>query len=102
MRALFLMILMLFPASAGAAEETVPVGADLAAELLACLPDSWGGWVTLVVTICAAVAAVWSRPSEDASLLVRILYAIVNAVGFNAGKAQNADDAAAQVRKGRA
>ena len=72
--------------------ETVP-GADLVATLLACLPVSWEGWATLVVTVCAAISAIWPRPKEDAPLLWRALYTVVNALGFNAGKAKNADDA---------
>lgn len=102
MKTLFLMGLMLVSFATGAmAAETVeeaPLGADFVAVLLTYLPASWGGWVTLVVTVCAAVAAVWSRPADDANIFVRILYAVVNAVGFNAGKAQNADDAAAKAR----
>ena len=91
--------MLLLPAVGAMAAEAAneaPLGADLVAELLTCLPDSWGGWVTLAVTVCAAVAAVWSRPADDANVFVRILYAVVNAVGFNAGKARNADDAAAK------
>lgn len=106
MKVLFLVGPMLILSAAGAvaaeAAEAVPPGADMAAELIACLPDSWSGWVTLAVTVCAAVSAVWSRPADDAGVAVRILYAVVNAVGFNAGKAQNADDAAAKARKIRA
>ena len=92
MKVLFLVGPMLLLSAAGA----------VAAELIACLPDSWSGWVTLAVTVCAAVSAVWSRPADDAGVAVRILYAVVNAVGFNAGKAQNADDASAKARKIRA
>lgn len=66
--------------------------------LLAMLPASWEGWITLVVTLCAAVSALWPRPAEDAPALVRLLYTVVNALGFNAGKAKNADDAAARKR----
>ena len=73
---------------------TVP-GAELAGALLGYLPASWDGWITLVVAICAALSAVWPRPAENASGVVRVLYAVVNALGFNAGKARNADDAAA-------
>ena len=72
--------------------ETVP-GADIVAVILTYLPASWGGWVTLVISVCAAVAAFWPRPGDDAHPLVRLLYAIVNAIGFNNKKATNADDA---------
>lgn len=103
MKGIGLLILCLFaPLLAYSAETEAPAGADIVAVLLTCFPDSWSGWVTLAVTVCAAVSAVWSRPADDAGVAVRILYAVVNAVGFNAGKAQNADDAAAKARKIRA
>ena len=93
-----MMVFVLVPCVLLAAEpvaEPVP-GADLAATLLGYLPDSWNGWVTLLIALCAAVSAVWPRPQDSASPVLRLLYAVVNAVGFNAGKAQNADDAAAR------
>lgn len=103
MKGIGLLILCLFaPLLAYSAETEAPAGADIMAVLLTCFPDSWGGRVTLAVTICAAVSAVWPRPSDDSNVFVRLLYGLVNAVGFNAGKAQNADDAAAKARKIRA
>ena len=39
------------------------------------------------------------RPKDSASLVLRLLYTVVNAVAFNAGKAKNADDAAARAMK---
>ena len=98
----FLFLVMVFvPCVLLAAEsvvETVP-GADLVGTLLGYLPDSWNGWVTLVVTLCAARSAVWPRPKDSASPVVRLLYAVVNALGFNAGKARNADDVAAKAAR---
>ena len=88
----------LVPAVAFAVEEA-PAGADIVGSLIELLPDSFGGAVTLVVSICAAVAAFWSRPADDANIVIRVLYAVVNAVGFNKGKATNADDAAAKAAK---
>ena len=73
--------------------ESVP-GADIVSAIIGWLPSSWEGWVTFVVTICAAISAVWPRPADTASPVVRLLYTVVNALGFNAGKAKNADDAA--------
>lgn len=35
-----------------------PEGADMAATILGWLPESWEGWVTFVVTLCAAVSAI--------------------------------------------
>lgn len=99
-----LLFVVLVPCLSWAAEGTtanaaaVP-GADLAATLLASLPASWEGWVTLVITLCAAASAIWPRPREDAPMLWRVLYAVVNALGFNAGKAKNADDARADAAR---
>ncbi len=76
-----------------------PEGADMAATILGWLPERWEGWVTFVVTLCAAVSAIWPRPAETANPLLRLLYVVVNALGFNAGKAKNADDAAAKAAK---
>lgn len=90
-------VLVLVPCMLLAVEsspEAVP-GADVVATLLGYLPDSWNGWVTLVIALCAVLSAVWPRPADSASPVVRLLYTVVNAVGFNAGKARNADDAAA-------
>lgn len=95
------LVLVLVPCVLLASEsgvEAVP-GADLAATLLGYLPDSWNGWVTLIVAICAAISAVWPRPQDSANPVVRLLYAVVNAIGVNIGKAQNADDAAAKASR---
>lgn len=104
MKTLFLLLLCLCPLCCPAvvsAEEladgtTAEAAGEALSGLLALLPESWEGWVTLVVTLCAAVSALWPRPAEDAPALVRLLYTVVNALGFNAGKAKNADDAAAR------
>ena len=77
-------------AMAAEAEEAVP-GADIVAAILGYLPASWGGWVTLIISVCAAVAAFWPRPKDDAPLPLRLLYAVINAIGFNFKKAQNVD-----------
>lgn len=91
---------VILPCLALAAETvTPPEGADMAAMLLGWLPERWEGWVTFVVTLCAALSAIWPRPAQTASPLLRLLYTLVNALGFNAGKARNADDAAAGAGK---
>ena len=96
---LLLCFCCLFPCLALAAEaDTAVPGADMVATIIGWLPESWGQWITFVVTLCAAISAVWPRPADDANVVVRFLYTVVNALGFNAGKAQNADDAAARNR----
>lgn len=79
-------------AGAGGAAAESPLGAMIAADVMSWFPASWEGWVTTVVTMCAALSAVWPRPDEDANVFWRLLYTIVNAIGFNVGKAKNADD----------
>lgn len=91
---------LLLPALPAAAETSAAAeSADAVASLLALLPESWEGWITLTVTVCAVVSACWPRPADDAPGLVRLLYTVVNALGCNAGKARNADDAAAARRR---
>ncbi len=95
-----LLCCLLLPALSAAAETSAATeSADAVASLLALLPESWEGWITLTVTVCAAVSACWPRPADDAPGLVRLLYTVVNALGCNAGKARNADDAAATWRQ---
>ena len=97
----FFLVLALFAAvilpSLALAGDAVnpPEGADMAATILGWLPENWEGWVTFVVTGCAAVSAVWPRPAETANPVLRLLYMVRTARGFNAGKAKNADDALA-------
>ena len=99
---LFAIILLLIFAVGGFAyagdTEPVPFG-DVVGTLLPYLPESWESWVTLIVTFCAAISAVWARPADSAHPIIRLLYTLINALGFNAGRAKNADDHAAQVMR---
>ena len=94
-----LLCCLLLPALPAAAETSAAESADAVASLLALLPESWEGWITLTVTVCAVISACWPRPADDAPGLVRLLYTVVNALACNAGKARNADDAAAARRR---
>ena len=67
---------------------------------LSILPTSWEGWTTATVAGCAAISAVWKRPDDDAPAPVRVLYAVVNALGLNAGRAKNASAVLRTARKG--
>ncbi len=82
-------------AVAGAAPETlsgaVP-GADLVGALLGSLPVSWGEWVTLVVTVCAALAVVLPAPKANANVVWRGFYWLVQVLALNKGRAANAQD----------
>ena len=95
MMAVLLVAVVVFPAIAAFAESgsvaTVP-GADLVGTLLAYLPVSWGEWVTLVVTVCAAIAVILPAPKNDSNIAWRALYWFVQVLALNKGKAANAQD----------
>lgn len=55
--------------------------------ILAFVPVEYGAYVFAVFGICAVVAAVWKQPAEGSKLLP--VWAIVNALGANAGHAVN-------------
>lgn len=101
----FLLFVVLVPCLLWSAEgitESASVadpGTELVALLLAWLPATWEGWTTLAIAICAIIAATLPRPREDAHILWRWLYALINALGANFGKATNADDKAAKLAK---
>ena len=59
------------------------------------LPESWGGWVSMAVTVGAVFAAVVPKPKEDANIVWRIVYAALNALGCNVARAKNASAASA-------
>ena len=99
----FLLFVVLVPcllwAAEGVTESEADPGTELVALLLAWLPATWEGWATLAVAICAVIAATLPRPREDAHIVWRWLYTLVNALGANFGKAINADDKAAKLAK---
>lgn len=68
---------------------------EIVTNILNYLPESWEGWTTMVIAVCAVLGAAWPRPSDDAHVIWRGLYSLVNALGANFGKAKNADDAQA-------
>jgi hypothetical protein len=51
-------------------------------------------YITAVIAVCAAVAAVLPHPAAGATGLYPVIYAAVNFVAFNFGKARNANAAA--------
>ena len=78
--------------AAQAVMETVP-GSDLVGVLLGYLPASWGEWVTLVVTICAAIAVVLPAPKANSNVVWCGVYWLVQVLALNKGRATNAQDA---------
>lgn len=98
MLAVLLVACVVFPAVAALAEEasgaSVP-GADIVGTLIGYLPASWGDWVTLVVTVCAAIAVVLPAPKADSNIVWRGAYWLVQVLALNKGKAANAQDVSA-------
>lgn len=57
---------------------------------LSSLGDNWAMAVMIVGAVCAALATVIPAPKEDANVVWRVVYGIINIVGLNWGKAKNA------------
>lgn len=56
------------------------------------IPDSWFAWLTALVTVCAALAAVLPVPADGGNAVYRAVYRLIQWVGFNLYKAKNAED----------
>lgn len=56
------------------------------------LPEHWLGWITIIVTICAALATVLPVPAQSSTAVYRGVYAVIQWIAFNLGKARNAQD----------
>ena len=48
--------------------------------------------ITVIIALCAAVAACLKAPSETSGPAYRVIYTLINWVAFNLGRASNADD----------
>ncbi|KAF5065402.1 hypothetical protein DSECCO2_274520 [anaerobic digester metagenome] len=98
MLAMLLVAAVVSPVATALAEEAsssaVP-GADLISALINYLPASWGEWVTLVVTVCAAIAVVLPAPKANSNIIWRGVYWLVQVLALNKGKAANAQDVSA-------
>jgi len=98
MLAMLLVAAVVSPVATALAEEassaSVP-GADLISALINYLPASWGEWVTLVVTVCAAIAVVLPAPKANSNIIWRGVYWLVQVLALNRGKAANAQDVSA-------
>lgn len=71
----------------------------------ALLPESTyaflGSVLVFVCGLAALVCTVLPAPDEKSGTFYRVIYKVLNTLGANAGKAKNADDAAAEVRRPR-
>lgn len=56
--------------------------------------DYWGVVsLSIIVSVCAILAAFMKAPDEKASIIYKCLYKVINWFAANVGKAKNADDA---------
>lgn len=62
--------------------------------LLQSVPGEYAIYVSLLCTVCGIISTFWKIPAEDANIFVKAIYKLVNILGMNWGKAQNADDKA--------
>ncbi len=65
---------------------------DLMPVLQSVLPDSTFAGVTAAVAVCAATAMWLPAPKQDSGKVYRALYACVNWIACNLGRAKNAQD----------
>lgn len=55
------------------------------------LGDNWAMAAMIVGAVCAALATVVPAPKEDANVVWRVVYGLINLIGLNFGKAKNAN-----------
>ena len=55
------------------------------------LGDTWAAAAAFAVSLCALLCTVIPAPSEDANVVWRFVYSIINTIGCNVGKAANFD-----------
>lgn len=60
------------------------------------LPESAFAGVTAGVAVCAAVATCLPAPKPSSGKVYRAVYAVVNWIGFNLGRAKNAQNTRGQ------
>lgn len=65
---------------------------DMLTALQTCLPDSVFAGITAAVAVCAATAIWLPAPKPTSGRAYRGLYAVVNWVACNLGRAKNAQD----------
>jgi len=58
--------------------------------LVALLGNSWVGYITLAVTVAAAITAV--TPTKVDNEWLQKIVSLLNLIGLNVGQAQNKDD----------
>ena len=97
--AAFLLSLILFSWSMlafGAADSGVDIDAmaqslnQLIAVVMPYLPESWAGWVSTAIAAGAVFAAIVPKPKDNANVVWRFVYAVMNALGCNVARAKNA------------
>lgn len=65
---------------------------EILAQIIGIIPAEYTVYVTFVCALCALISTFWKAPSEDANIIIKFIYKLVNILGLNVGKATNADD----------
>ncbi len=68
-------------------------GTDVLTLLESLVPEGTMTWVTVAVTICAAVAVVLPAPKDGGNVIYKWLYYVVQWMALNVGRAKNASTA---------
>ena len=63
------------------------------------LGEGWAVTAAVFVAVCSALAATLKAPGENASVLWRVAYGLINLIALNVGKARNHDDVKAAESK---
>ena len=58
--------------------------------IVALIGNTWVGYITLAVTVAAAITAV--TPTKVDNVWLQKIMDLLNLIGFNIGRAQNKDD----------
>lgn len=60
--------------------------------------SEYAGAASAIVAICSVLSTLLSAPDASANSVYKFLYALVNMLAFNVGKAKNADDVAQKLK----
>lgn len=60
--------------------------------LLNHVPTEYAIYATLLCGVCSVICTFWKAPTPEANGFIKFIYKVVNILGMNFGKAQNADD----------
>lgn len=84
---LFAICFSLFSGIALAEEAVQPAGEeDIIHLLFEVLPATWEGWLGIVIVVCAILAVVLPKPSDDAHPLIHLGYRLICIFGLGVSR----------------